>query len=185
MLWDVNSFMWHQPCKYQTVLQLHHLGGYSKCAVQSHSHSFRVACNQSAVSLPQSREWHYSKAIDILSCNVWKVVLLNAGCMPHLAKTFSQNVKVELVAHHQLCPCTFLCTCTKVWIHYMLNYFLFLSICSLTILLSFFSSSSKNQPRVWKQLTLIFFEWFLLELKTRFEWMLYRMILCLTDKCNL
>ena len=125
------------------MLQLHHLGGDSKCAVQSDSHSFRVTCNQSAVSLPQSREWHYSKAIDILSRNVWNVVLLDAGCTPHLAKTFSQNVKVELVAHDQLYPCTFLCACTKVWIHYMLNYFLFCPICSLTILLSFFHRHKK------------------------------------------
>ena len=41
---DSNSLEWHHPCKNQTALQLHHLGGYSKRVVKSYSHSFRVSC---------------------------------------------------------------------------------------------------------------------------------------------
>ena len=49
---DGSSFEWHQPCKNLTALQLHHLGGYSKHAVKkNYSHSFRVTCDKSTVSL--------------------------------------------------------------------------------------------------------------------------------------
>ena len=53
----------HQPCKNQTALQLHHLGVYSKHSVKSNSRSFRVACDKNAVSLLESREQRYIKAI--------------------------------------------------------------------------------------------------------------------------
>ena len=48
----------------QTALQLHHLGGYSKRAVKSDSHSFRVACNKSAVSQFKSGAQRITKVID-------------------------------------------------------------------------------------------------------------------------
>ena len=53
---DGSSFEWHPPCKNQTMLQLHHFGGYSRCAVQSYSHLFRVTYGKSAVSLLESGE---------------------------------------------------------------------------------------------------------------------------------
>ena len=34
----------------------HHLGGYSKCAIKSNSHSFRLTCDKSTVSLLESGE---------------------------------------------------------------------------------------------------------------------------------
>ena len=123
---------------------------------------------ESHANLPESREWHYSKAINILSRNVWNVVLLDAGCTPHLAKTFSRTVKVELVAHHQLYPCHIFVLLYKGLNTLHVKLFSLLS-CMLPYYSHLFSPSSKNQPRVWKQLALIFFEWFLLELKTRFE----------------
>ena len=45
----------HQPCKNQTVLQLHHLGGYSKHAVKSYSHSFRVTWQEHSESAWERR----------------------------------------------------------------------------------------------------------------------------------
>ena len=39
---DGSSFEWHQSHNNQTALQLHHLDGYSKGAVQSYSHTFRA-----------------------------------------------------------------------------------------------------------------------------------------------
>ena len=47
---DGSSFEWQQPCKNRTMLQLHHLGGYSKRAVKSYSHSFGVACDNKGCS---------------------------------------------------------------------------------------------------------------------------------------
>ena len=54
--WSGSSFGWHQPRKSQTALQLNHLGGYSKGAVKGCSHSFRVTCDKSAVSMLESGE---------------------------------------------------------------------------------------------------------------------------------
>ena len=53
---DGNSFEWHQPHNNQTALQLHRLGGYSKRVLKSYSDSFRVACDNSAVSVLESGE---------------------------------------------------------------------------------------------------------------------------------
>ena len=50
--------------KSQTVLQAHHLGGYSKHAVKSFSHSFRATCDKSTVSLLESGEQLSIKAIN-------------------------------------------------------------------------------------------------------------------------
>ena len=61
---DGSSFEWHQPCNNQTALQLHHLGGHSRHAVKSSSHSYRVTCDKNAVSLLKREEQHYIKAIN-------------------------------------------------------------------------------------------------------------------------
>ena len=54
---DGSSFTWHQPCKNQTALHVHHFGWYSKRAITiSDSHSFRIACEKSSVSLLESGE---------------------------------------------------------------------------------------------------------------------------------
>ena len=45
----------HQPCKNRTALQLHHLGGYSKRAVKSYSHSFRVTWQERSESAWERR----------------------------------------------------------------------------------------------------------------------------------
>ena len=47
---DSSSFMWHHPCNNQIVLSvLHFRGCLKKCAIQGHSHSFRITRDVSAV----------------------------------------------------------------------------------------------------------------------------------------
>ena len=50
----------------QTSLSAHHFGGYSKRAIKK-QHSFGIVCNESAVSLLESREQRYIKAIIIMN----------------------------------------------------------------------------------------------------------------------
>jgi len=57
---DGSSFEWHQPCKNQTALQAHHLGGHSERAVKSYSHSFRATCDKSAVQSAISKRPQWS-----------------------------------------------------------------------------------------------------------------------------
>ena len=45
---DGSSLEWHQPCKNQTVLQPHHLGGYSKRAVRQVNMVLNVHRNHKA-----------------------------------------------------------------------------------------------------------------------------------------
>ena len=51
--WDGSSFKWYQPCKNQTMLRLHHLGGYPKYTVESYfthleAHDMWQECSESA-----------------------------------------------------------------------------------------------------------------------------------------
>ena len=69
---DSSSFMWHQPRNNQTVLWVHHFGGYSKKAPWKACHSFRIACDMSTVSLPESEKQRYIKATNFNNCsNTW------------------------------------------------------------------------------------------------------------------
>ena len=91
---DGSSFEWHQPCNNQTALQLHHLGGYSRHAVKSSSHSYRVTCGKNAVSLLKREQQRYIKAINNskpaslntkLSCPVthtWWQFTAKPSCFP-------------------------------------------------------------------------------------------------------
>ena len=47
---DGSSFTWHQPCNNQTVLYVHHFGSYSKRAVKSYSHSFRITWDKNLIT---------------------------------------------------------------------------------------------------------------------------------------
>ena len=53
----------HQALFHQTMLYVHHFGGYSQRAIKSDSHSFKITCDKSAVSLLASGEQRYIKAI--------------------------------------------------------------------------------------------------------------------------
>ena len=95
-----SSFEWNQPCKNQTVLQLHPLCGYSKQAVKSDSHSFRVTCSKSAVSLLKSREQHHIKVTNFKSRNLF---FFNNAL---LKLAF---VSDRLAAHSKKCPSSLCC----------------------------------------------------------------------------
>ena len=64
---DSSSFTWHQPYNKQTALYVQHFGGDSKRAIESYSHSFRITCSISAVSLLENGQQRYIKAIINLS----------------------------------------------------------------------------------------------------------------------
>ena len=58
-------FTWHQPCNNQTALSVHHFNGYTnKRTIKCTSHSFRITCDKSAVSLLESREQRSIKVIN-------------------------------------------------------------------------------------------------------------------------
>ena len=47
----------------KTALHLHHFGGCSKRAIKRYSHSFRITWDKTAVSLLESGEKRYAKAL--------------------------------------------------------------------------------------------------------------------------
>ena len=54
---DGSSFTWHQQCNNQIAVSVHHCGGYGQeRAIKSYSHSFRITCDKSTVSLLKSGE---------------------------------------------------------------------------------------------------------------------------------
>ena len=58
-------FAWHQPCNNQIALSVHHFNGYTnKRTIKCTSHSFRITCDKSAVSLLESREQRSIKVIN-------------------------------------------------------------------------------------------------------------------------
>ena len=110
---DGSSLEWHKPYKNQTALQLHHLGGCSKRAVKSYSHSFRVTCDKSAVSLPESGEQYFliGQNFALVSCTtvtIYKLqplqVTISLWCYANLKRSqFLCSVAHNLKRSQFLC----------------------------------------------------------------------------------
>ena len=88
---DGSSFLWHQPHKNQTALQLYHLGGYLKHAVKSYIYSFRVICSKNAVSLLERGEQCYIKVINITSTWTMHMILPCPPLLPQSLQTHAHK----------------------------------------------------------------------------------------------